>query len=185
MDTNIDYPIVQSDNNSKYINTDAKGEYSLSGSIFLDYRNDSLFNDFNSIIYGHHMAYSAMFGDISSFKDKEFFDNHRYGSIFFEGEEHGIEFFALVEADVYASCLYVPGIDKSLMQQEYLDSILASAINSRNIKVTTADKIVLLSTCTEGMTNGRHILIGKITDEIYENVFALEDTEKARRAEGC
>lgn len=45
--TNIDYPLTQADNNSKYVNTDAKGNSSLSGSLFLDCRNQKDFSDFN------------------------------------------------------------------------------------------------------------------------------------------
>ena len=181
--TNVDYPLVQAADNEKYLTADSRGEYSLSGSIFMDYRNDKSLNDFNSIFYGHHMAYSAMFGDISDFEEEAFFDNHRYGNIYFDEEDHGIEFFAFVEADVYTSSLYFPGMKENSGQQEYLDSIMASATNSRDIKVTTADKIVLLSTCTEDVTNGRQILVGKITDEKYEDVFASDDEGKTKRSD--
>ena len=50
--TSIDYPLVQSDDNQKYVNVNAKGEYALSGSLFLDYRNKADFSDFCNIIYG-------------------------------------------------------------------------------------------------------------------------------------
>ncbi|MCG4817374.1 class B sortase, partial [Collinsella aerofaciens] len=53
--TNIDYPVTQGKDNWKYVNTNALGEYSLSGAIFLDYTNRKDFQDFNSILYGHHM----------------------------------------------------------------------------------------------------------------------------------
>lgn len=33
-DTNINYPLVQTDNDDTYMNTDAEGNYSLSGAIF-------------------------------------------------------------------------------------------------------------------------------------------------------
>lgn len=76
--TNIDYPMAQGADNMKYVNTDAKGEYSLSGSIFLDAENSKDFSDFNSIIYGHHMEKKTMFGEIGLFKEKEYFDNRAY-----------------------------------------------------------------------------------------------------------
>src|SRR3712207_1882877 len=43
-DTNIDYPIVQGKTNMEYINKAVDGSFSLSGSIFLDYRNKRDFN---------------------------------------------------------------------------------------------------------------------------------------------
>ena len=48
--THIDYPLVQGEDNSKYVNTDPLGAFSLSGSIFLDYNNRNDFSDMNSII---------------------------------------------------------------------------------------------------------------------------------------
>lgn len=70
--THIDYPVTQASDNDKYVNTDAEGKYSLAGSIFLDYRNQKDFTDFNSILYGHHMADHAMFGDLADFKNRTF-----------------------------------------------------------------------------------------------------------------
>lgn len=37
--TQIDYPLVQGEDNDKYVNTDAQGNFSLSGSLFLDCQN--------------------------------------------------------------------------------------------------------------------------------------------------
>ena len=37
--THVDYPIVQSEDNSTYLMRNPRGEYSLSGSIFMDYMN--------------------------------------------------------------------------------------------------------------------------------------------------
>ena len=49
--TNIDYPVMQGDDNVKYLNTDPFGKYSLSGSIFLDSRNAPDFSDYYWRIY--------------------------------------------------------------------------------------------------------------------------------------
>jgi len=46
----IDYPITQGDDNTKYVNTNEFGDYSLSGAIFLDYLNSKNFQDFNIIL---------------------------------------------------------------------------------------------------------------------------------------
>ena len=44
-DTRIDYPVMQGKTNAEYLNKDPYGEFSLSGSIFLDNRNDKTFSD--------------------------------------------------------------------------------------------------------------------------------------------
>ena len=66
-DTKIDYPLVQTDNDDYYMNHDVFGEVQASGSLFIDYRNDSQFGDFNTLVYGHHMSERKMFGDIDKF----------------------------------------------------------------------------------------------------------------------
>ena len=179
--TKIDYPLVQTGDNERYLDTDALCRYSLSGSIFLDYRNDRSFSDFNSIIYGHHMAYHAMFGDISEFKEKDFFDSHKYGDIYFDGRNHGIQLFAFLEADAYNTGLYTPGIADGTMRKAYLAMIEKSAMYYRSIGATTEDRIILLSTCTSDISNGRHILVGRITDKIYGDEFLKDESEADRQ----
>ena len=44
-DTDIDYPVMQGKDNYEYLNKDPYGEFSLSGSIFLDARNDPDFKE--------------------------------------------------------------------------------------------------------------------------------------------
>jgi len=179
--TQIDYPVTQGPDNVKYLNTDAKGEYSLSGSIFLDYENSPDFSDFNSILFGHHMNQDAMFGDIGLFEDKSYFDAREYGTIYYNGQEHGIEFFALVQADAYDEVVYRPNVLGWQNQQNYLDLLTRDAIQTRNsVSVTPNDRIVLLSTCSESATNGRDILVGKITDDVRPNPFGTGPTDDAK-----
>jgi sortase B len=175
--TNIDYPVVQGQNNIKYINTDAMGRHSLSGAIFLDYRNGINFSDFNSILYGHHMENQVMFGEIELFSDKNYFDARRNGMIYVDGREYGLEFFAFVHADAYDFDVFKVGITEQKDKQDYLELLLNMAIHTRQdaIPVTTNERIILLSTCSSDSTNGRDILIGRITDNTYIDPFATEE----------
>ena len=169
--TNIDYPVTQGLDNMKYVNTNAEGRYSLSGSIFLDESNDKEFRDFNSILYGHHMEKDAMFGGIGNFSDSDMFDSHRYGNLYFSGKDHGIEFFAFIHTDAYNRSVFKPNVKES-DRKSYLDGLFGQAMHKRDIGVTTEDHIVLLTTCSPSSTNGRDVLVGKISKETYENLFA-------------
>lgn len=180
--TNIDYPILQGEDNSKYVNTNVDGEYSLIGALFLDYRNKPDFSDFNSIIYGHHMVEDKMFGDIADFADRDFFDSHRYGSLFYEGKTHGIEFFAFLEVDAYDE-LYTPAVEGEENRQGYLEQIMEQAVYTRDLPVGTSDHLVLLSTCTSLLTNGRHILVGRITEEVQSDPFYEEEEKQLAGAD--
>ena len=74
-------PVMQGKDNYEYLNKDPYGEFSLSGSIFLDARNDLDFEDDYSLIYGHHMEKGAMFGALDDFQDRAYFDQRRSGTI--------------------------------------------------------------------------------------------------------
>ena len=177
--TNIDYPVAQGQNNYTYVNTDVRGKHSPSGAIFLDYRCDSTFSDFSSILYGHHMKNQVMFGEITDFSDKDYYEARRYGSLFADGKERGLEFFAFIQADAYDFDVFRVAITGQEEQQAYLDLLLEKAIHTRHdVPVTINDRIVLLSTCSPDATNGRDILIAKITDNLTPNPFVVEASER-------
>jgi len=178
--TNIDYPLLQGEDNMTYVNANAEGKYSLSGSIFLDSHCSRDFSDFNSIIHGHNMEKQAMFGEIGSFHDKDYFDARQYGTLYYNGQEHGMEFFSFIHADAYDSTVYRLNINDRESKEAYLELIRSMAINSRDVRVTADDRIVLLSTCSERTTNGRDILIAKITDDfIPGDAFIVDEPVKA------
>jgi sortase B len=176
--THIDYPVVQSEDNTKYVNTDAYGNYSMTGAIFLDSGSSKDFSDFNSILYGHHMEKEAMFGEIGLFADQSYFDERKYGALYYDGVEHGLEFFAFLRADAYDSEVFRTKVSDE-DAAGYLAMLLDRAERTRDIGVTTDDRIVLLSTCTAGPeTNGRDILVGRITDEVFPDAFLTIDTPR-------
>lgn len=165
--THIDYPLVQTDNDDTYMNTDAFGKYNLAGAIFLHAANSPDFTDFNSLIYGHHMEKHKMFGDIGLFTRKKYFQSHRYGNLYFNGKNHGIEFYALLQVDALNEVLFnvCPNTHEAKIQ--YLKQIEDNVLYKRSITLTENDHLVLLSTCTSDMTNGRNILVGRLTDKVY------------------
>lgn len=169
--TNIDYPMAQGEDNMKYVNTNAEGNYSLSGSIFLDCSNQKDFSDFNSIIYGHHMEKQTMFGELGLFAENSYFDARPYGNLYYDGKNHGLEFFAFLHIDAYDATVFISGIQGKEAQQQYLENLLEKAAFTREIGVTVEDRIVLLGTCSSESTNGRDILAARITDKLYADAF--------------
>ncbi len=177
-DTTIDYPMVQGDSNQEYLSMNAEGNFSLTGAIFLDKDNRNDFTDFNSIIYGHNMVPEVMFGGIKRFKKKEFFDSHKYGDVYYNGKHHGLKIFALIETDGYDWTIYNPGVTGDTARIKYLRHLLAKKLSYRKVSADTDDHIVLLSTCTEDKTNGRLILVAKITNQTFDNPFAEKDEKE-------
>ena len=89
--TGIDYPVVQGATNMDYVNRDVYGDFSLSGAIFLDSRCAADLTDPYTVIYGHHMDNSAMFGDVARFAEADYFAAHPAGSISLPDAAYTIE----------------------------------------------------------------------------------------------
>lgn len=113
-----------------------------------------------------------MFGDIDKFQDASYFDTHRYGNLYYGGTNHGMEFFAMVDADAYDFTLYNAHVTD---HQAYLDYIRSIATNWRDDCIVSADDhIVMLSTCADATTNGRYVLYGVLRDVVYEDTSVEE-----------
>ncbi|HBL84156.1 MAG: hypothetical protein A2Y17_12895 [Clostridiales bacterium GWF2_38_85] len=67
--TNVDYPVVQTDNNSEYLSKTYGGrENTKSGAIFADYRcSKDIDNVKHLVLYGHNMTDRTMFGSLKDF----------------------------------------------------------------------------------------------------------------------
>ena len=173
--TNIDYPVCQAapGDEEKYLTTNAKGEYSLSGALFIDTANAADFSDFSTIVYGHHMENEVMFGAITNFAGKEFFDEHRYGNLFVNDTNYGLEFFCFLDADAYDRDVYRHTFVGKEERGGYVSLLRERARCWRNgVEIGDDDHIVLLSTCAAGYTNAREILVGKVCNERFKNPFS-------------
>lgn len=189
-DTNIDYPVVQSrEGNDYYLDHNPKREVEASGSVFLDYRNDPYMHDFNTLIYGHHMAQHEMFGDIDLFLDEEFFNTHEYGNLIYNNQNHGLRFVAILQVDAYDNILYRPGLNNDESKLDYIKHIFEKALYIRGVDmngtenptvgtnqepINIKDHLVLLSTCSADITNGRFVLVAERLDRTVSNPFPEE-----------
>lgn len=176
----VDYPLTQTTDNMKYVNTGADGRFAMSGAIFLDYRSSPHFTDFSSIIYGHDMEKRKMFGSLCEYADSSVLEAHPNGHLFFDGKDHGVEFFALVFTDAFDGEVYTLDVGEDA-REAYLDTLEKKAVAVRSCEKGPDDRYVLLSTCTEQASNGRYILVGKLKEA--ENAAGTGQTETPAAAQ--
>lgn len=71
------YPIVQTDNNSFYLDHLIDGSKNKSGEIFMDYRNNSsnLTDNQNIVLYGHNLGDGTKFHNLTDLRKKENYYN--------------------------------------------------------------------------------------------------------------
>ncbi|MEE1227981.1 MAG: class B sortase [Lachnospiraceae bacterium] len=171
-DTKINYPLVQGIDNERYVYTNARGQYSLAGALFLDCRNQRNLSDFNNIIFGHHMAENLMLGGLDEFMDDRYFESHSRGNLtLIQGvdsqgklrtKKYGLKVMAIVLTDAYDMDVYRPGLMDTRERIRYLRNLKAKAVHDRKVPTGSSDHLMLLSTCSRDMTNGRYILVCKI-----------------------
>ncbi|MGM9628678.1 MAG: class B sortase [Faecousia sp.] len=163
--TNVDYPILQGDTNFTYINTDVYGNFALAGSIFLDTRSNRDFTDPYSLIYGHHMADSKMFGDLDKYKEESFFRENTTGSLILPNKAYHLEIIACLLVNASEDNIFEPTIWRDSNINTLLDYIENNAVNLRgdvHAELRASEgpiQILALSTCSYEFTDARTIVL--------------------------
>ena len=173
--TNIDYPVLQGEDDLYYSRNDIFGNTSLTGSIYLAAANSGDFSDSYNIIYGHHMDNGAMFGGLDSFLEAGYRDGHRMGVIVTGSRVYDLNLFAVVQTDAYDGSIYCPGNNR----ESVIRAIDSNHVYYDSAAAAEGTKIVALSTCAGATTDGRLIVfftmierdLVTITAEGFEGVF--------------
>ncbi|MDD3279092.1 MAG: class B sortase [Lachnospiraceae bacterium] len=151
-DTKVDDPIAQSaTDNSYYLNHTVAGDSGLPGSIYTENINKKDFSDNNTVIYGHNMRDGSMFGGLSQYMDSAYMQAHPQIIIYTPEHRYTYQVFGGITYDDR----HIPATYncQDLTQfQAFLDSLsgvrnMQTYLNS-DLTVTTADRILTLSTCT-------------------------------------
>ena len=166
--TNIDYPVVQGQDDMEYINKNVYGEFELSGAIFLSCLNKDDFSDPYNLVYGHNMKNGGMFADVADFTNKEYFETHQKGKLYLTDATRKIRFFACMKVTAADAKIYHPDGYRKEHLKDLLDYIQANAVQYRDVNVADENSLIALSTCSEAETNGRVVLIGKLEREVAE-----------------
>jgi sortase B len=159
----IDYPLVQGEDNEYYLNHLFTLERNKLGAIFLDYRNQSDFSDRNTIVYGHNMKDGSMFSSLTKYKDNAYYIDNPDLLLITKEHTYRIEFFAgLVIDGSYESVYYDFNDDEDFTQ--YIDSLVQNSTFKSSVNVGVGDRIISLVTCSYEFNNARYALYGKLVE---------------------
>lgn len=163
--TDINYPVVQTNNNDFYLTHSFDKSYNKAGWIFADYINKNLKNnelDKNTIIYGHNRQNNSMFGTLSNVFKEEWLSNKENHYINFSTLNNNMvwEVFStyIIEKEEY----YIQSNFSS--DEEYisfLNTIKNRSTYKYDVNISKEDKILTLSTCTN-VGKGRTVLHAKL-----------------------
>ena len=148
LDTNISYPIMQTDNNDFYLTHNIEGKKNGAGWIYADYRNDFDTLDKNTIIYGHNRRNGTMFSNLKYYLDKDFCadENHRYINFCTKNKNYLAEIFSVYKA----SSNRVDLQNEFESAEEFVKAIehwKEVSIYDFQTEVTSIDNVLSLYTC--------------------------------------
>ena len=153
--TNIDYPVVQTDDNLYYLNHSFDGKKSLYGWIFADYRNQFDELSQNTIIYGHNVrGTNLLFGSLKNVLEPSWYQNEVNQKLQFHTET-GIyegEIFSIYTIPVTSDYLVTTFYSDQSFNQ-YIEKEKERSIYDFEVSVEPSDHILTLSTCYQGGNN--------------------------------
>lgn len=146
--SNINYPVVQTQDNNYYLHHAYDHSYNEGGWVFMDYRNNNQEFDKNTIIYGHGMANDTIFGTLRYIVEYWWYNNP---------ENLTVKLSTPYENTMWQvfSVYTIPGTSDYIQtnfetDEEYnnfLNTITSRSINNFNAAPNQNDKILTLSSC--------------------------------------
>ncbi len=149
--TEIDYPVLQGNDNKYYLDHNIKNEENYAGWIYMDYRNDDLFRDDNTIIYGHtNYSSGIMFGTLDYVENEEWRSNPDNLIISIDSlySSNKYQIFSYYNTHVTNDYL-IPNFVDNLEKLEFFNLITDRSELDFNIELNSDDKIITLSTCDD------------------------------------
>lgn len=165
--TEIDYPVVQGEDNLTYLNKDVYGDFALSGSIFLDAGCSSDFTDSYLLLYGHHMANDKMFGDLDLYLDEDFFRENTTGTLVLPDRSERLEIFACLQVPASEDAIF----DPSQWRTDNTGLLTYVSEHALYVNETTmaqigtdgdGSQVLAMATCSSEYTDARTVLLARM-----------------------
>lgn len=145
--TEIDFPVVQGDDNEFYLDHDYDNSYYINGGVFIDYVHKGDFSDQNTVIYGHNVRIGYIFHDLDKFRDKNFVKNHSEIIIDTPIERKTFDVICAMDVNVDADYRFNYYDDDEF--EDYLKLIKENNILEGKPLPKKDDKLLTLSTCSD------------------------------------
>lgn len=167
--TNINYPVLQGEDNSYYMTHNYKKQKSKDGAIFLDKDYDWELSSTNLLIYGHNnIGSSDMFSELMKYKKESFYKKHKVINFITNEEETQYEIISVFLSRVYYkheknAFRYYYFINANNKQEfdEYINNCKKSSLYEVKETAKYGDELMTLSTCEYSRLNGRLVVVAK------------------------
>ena len=166
-DTNIDYPVMQTENNEYYLDHNFNQDYDKNGSLFLDCDCNVYPRSSNMIIYGHHMKSGSMFGNLQQYAKESYGKKHsviEFDTIY---EKATYQVMYVFRSQVYNEddvvFKYYQFIEANSEEEFnfYMKEMASMSLYDTGVTANFGDSLLTLSTCDSSQTDGRFVVVAK------------------------
>ena len=152
--TNINYPIVQTTDNSYYLNHAFDKTSNDAGWVFMDYRNDAVNFNQNTIIYAHSRYNGTMFGSLKNILNSSWYTNKDNHIIRLSTPTENTMWQVFSVYTIPKESYYItPDFNSNEAYQEFLNTMKSRSEVEFSGTVNTNDKVLTLSTCQDNFGN--------------------------------
>ena len=175
-DTPLNNPVLQADDNSKYLNMKYDLTENIAGEIFMDYRNHfddvgedgylKYENSQNLILYGHDMYDDQMFGFLKYYlRNEAYYGAHPVIDLSSNYERYQYKIFAFFmldasdDTDTKFDCWNVLDFADEKEFYDFVNEAKRRTIRTNDVDVEYGDELLTLSTCSTFFPDERGRLI--------------------------
>lgn len=146
--TNINYPFVQTTDNTYYLTKDINKNNNSAGWVFMDYRNNIKDFDKNTILYAHSRVNGTMFGSLKNIMNNDWYNNKLNHVIKLSTEYENTlwQVFSVYITPVVNDYIQIE-FNNSDRYLEFLNMIQKRSAYTFDVSLNNLDKILTLSTC--------------------------------------
>jgi sortase B len=156
--TNINYPFVQTTDNSYYLDHSFNKTYTKAGWLFADFRSDLNELKRNTVIYAHGRTDKVLFGSLQNVLTESWYTNRDNHIIKVSTPDRNMLFQVVSVYTVKAESYYLThNFENDEAYLKYLDTIQGRSKYDFGVKLDKDDKILTLSTCLD--SNGNRIVL--------------------------
>ena len=159
--TEINYPVVQGEDNSYYLKHLFDGTANPNGCLFLDCSIAGDFSDPHSIIYGHNMKNGYMFAGLEQYEEQTYYEAHPQMLLLTPEQNYTITLFSGYTASSSADAWTLHFADQTAWS-DWLQHAIDQSVFQSAYQPSETDRVLTLSTCSYDFDEARFVLLGAL-----------------------
>ena len=160
-DTVINYPLMQAEDNSYYLERTWDRKSNAMGSIFLEQLSSADLTDKNTIVYGHNMNDGSMFASLRDYREQAYYEAHPYVYILTDLGVYRYEIFSCYTASIKSNT-YGVEFPTETSWLRFLEKGLEDSVIDTGVQPEPTDRVLTLSTCAGANRSARWVVHARL-----------------------